>query len=594
MNPTHVKLLHKAQALDRSGKAAEAATAYRAFLRLQPGHASAWADYAGKLLQLNRLEEAQQACDAALRIAPQTLSARINLGCVQMRQGHLNEAEYQFRSVLMVDSHRFDARLCLGECLLNKRDLEKIWDVLTEGIPQGSTNAHYAPLRPRHAELWAIFSTTLYEAQQWEDAEKACRAALAIDPHTFMAQANLGSIRMAQSRFEEAEAFLRRLVADHPQEEAARLLLITCLTRIGDLASASQEISKAIQRNPTSLAVHNSVTGTYYNRGRWAEYRAEVERFRKADPTSAHPDWEQGLVDLLFGNMPQGWERYEARLRLPPESKQQRSFAQPAWSGGSLAGKTLLLWAEQGLGDTLMFLRYLPLVKARGGRVFLEVQSALVEVALTCAGADVVIPKGATLPPFDLQCSLMSLPWVFKTELATIPADIPYLDVPETVPHRQVLLECLNQAKEQTRIGLVWAGRPGYGRDFERSLPAATLAPLAALPDVAWFSLQLGKQDLPPLPNLTSLAPLLENFADTAYVLSGMDLVITVDTAVAHLAGALGIPTLLLLSFQPDFRWLLEREDSPWYPSIRLYRQPDYGDWKSVVARILNDLTQGT
>ena len=213
-------------------------------------------------------------------------------------------------------------------------------------------------------------------------------------------------------------------------------------------------------------------------------------------------------------------------------------------------------------------------------------------MAATCKGVDFVIPKGAPLPPFDLQSSLLSLPRIFRTELGTIPAEVPYLDVPGEVPHRQAILECLTLAQEHTRIGLVWAGTPGHGRDFERSLPATSLAPLAALPGVSWFSFQLGRQEVPPLPDLTSLAPLLRNFSDTAYGLSGMDLLITVDTSVAHLAGALGIPTLLLLSFQPDFRWMLDRDDSPWYPTLRLYRQPAYGDWGAVVQQVVDDLTQ--
>ena len=297
----------------------------------------------------------------------------------------------------------------------------------------------------------------------------------------------------------------------------------------------------------------------------------------------------------MFGNMPVGWERYEARLKVPGELRlQERGFAQPAWQGEPFHGKTLLLWAEQGLGDALMFIRYLPLVKALGGRVFLETWPTLMGVAATCAGVDSLVPKGAPAPQFDLQASLLSLPWIFRTDLSSIPAEVPYLNVPDDVPHRQPLLERLASASESTRIGLVWAGSPGHVRDFERSVPVAALAPLAALSGVTWFSFQLGKLEIPLLPNLISLAPFLKNFSDTAYALSGMDLLITVDTAVAHLAGALGIPTLLLLSFQPDFRWLLDRNDSPWYPTVRLYRQSAYGDWGSVIQQVLQELTEGS
>jgi tetratricopeptide (TPR) repeat protein len=486
-----------------------------------------------------------------------------------------------------------DAHLFLAECLLNKQDLVNVRKVLDEANRPGAMAGRFSVLQPRHAELWAIYGLALLEGQQLGKAEEACNTALQIDSRNLRATANLGSIRMAQGHLEEAEGWFRRLVADHPKYDNARLLLITCLTRKGNLDLADQEIATVIQQEPTSFSVHKSVMGSYYSRGRWAEYRAEIERFRKVDPTSAHLDFEQSFVDLLFGDMLQGWERYEARFKVPKEWRlKQRTFAQPAWNGESFPGKTLLLWAEQGFGDTLMFIRYLPLVKALGGQVILRTQPALVDVAATCRGVDGVFPEKASLPPFDLQASLMSLPALFRTELSSVPAEIPYLDVPTEVPHRQAILELLTQAQGNTRIGLVWAGSPGHVRDDERSLSATSLAPLAELPGVTWFSFQLGRLEVPPLPSLVSLAPFLKNFSATAYALSGMDLVITVDTSVAHLAGALGIPTLLLLAFQPDFRWMLDRDDSPWYPTLRLYRQPAYGDWESVIRQVVGDLTQ--
>ncbi len=591
MNPKHLKLLKKARALDLAGSAGKAAVAYNQFLQLVPGQADVWADYAGQLMGLGQLEEAQAACATALGLNPGQITAQINLACILMRLDRLDEAVCQLHSVLRVDPSRLDARLNLVECLLNKRDLANVQQELDEANRTGAMSGISASLQAHHAQLWAIFSTELFEAQKYDDSEQACHAALQLDSHNFMARSNLGSIRMAQGRLGEAEVLLRRLVTEHPGYGPGRLLLITCLVRAGDLDHTRQETVRAIQLEPGSLAVHKSVVGAFYNLGSWADYKAEIERFRMVDPGSAHPDWEQSLVDLLHCDMPRGWERYEARLRLPLESKPQRTFTQPAWQGGSFAGKTLLLWAEQGLGDTLMFVRYLPWVKALGGEVILEAQSDLIDLAVSCGGSDAVVPRGGPTPPFDLHASLMSLPWIFRTELSSIPAEVPYLDVPEKVPHRSALLECLAVAPGDTKIGLVWAGRPGYGRDFERSLPADYLAPLAALAGVAWFSFQLGRQELPSLPNLVSLAPFLKNFSDTAYALTGMDLLITVDTAVAHLAGALGVPTLLLLPHQPDFRWMLGRDDSPWYPSLRLYRQPAYGDWDSVIQRVVADLT---
>ena len=592
VKPDHLMLLRRARDLELAGRAVEATVAYRKFLAREPGHADAWADQAGQLLKLGQLEEAQKACATALALKPDHLAARTNLGAVLLRLEQLDEAELHLRRALSENPKQLDARLFLAECLLHKRDLVSAGRVLREGQGAAALAGSYSGLRPLYAELWAIYSLSLFEAGEVPGALEACHAALQLDPHNFTAKSNLGSIRMAQGHLDEAEGVFRSLLSDHPRSETPRLLLITCLGRKGDLEGSRLEMAPALRSDPKNLTVHKTVLSTLYNFGCWPEYTAEIDRFRRVDPTSAHSDWEQSEVDLLFGNMPQGWEKFEARLKVSAESKPKRTFVEPAWKGESFEGKALLLWAEQGLGDALMFIRYLPLVKALGGRVVLETWPALLDVAATCVGADVLIARGEALPPFDLQASLLSLPWIFRTELSTIPAEIPYLTVPDHVPLRAALVDCLAQAEAVTRIGLVWAGRPGHGRDFERSLPAEALAPLAALTGVAWFSFQLGKQDLPPLPNLVSLAPLIKNFSSTAYALSGMDLLITVDTSVAHLAGAMGIPTFLLLPFQPDFRWMLDRDDSPWYPAMRLYRQPAYGDWDSVLHQVVADLTQ--
>jgi len=595
LNPHHVKLLQKAQALERSGRTLDASNAYRAFLRQVPEHPDGWSDLAGQLIKLSRLEEAQEASESALALDPGHLSARINLGIILMRKDQLGESERHLRQVLEAAPRRMDAQLFLAECLLNRKNLDAAEQILTAVHPGGPSAGSYAPLRHLHAELWAILGLALLEVQRFPRAEEACRMALRIEPSNLRAKANVGSIHMAQGRLVEAERQFRMLLSEHPSDANARLLLITCLARKGDLVLADQEIAKVLQQEPNNAVVHKSLTGIYYTLGRWDDYRAEIARYRTVDPTSAYLDYEESFADLIFGDMRQGWQRFEARLTIQKElSLNRRSFAQPAWRGETFEGKTILLWAEQGLGDTLMFLRYVPLVKARGGRVIVEAQTPLLDVAATCPGADIIIPKGAPWVPFDLQASLMSLPHLFHTELATVPAEVPYLGVPEEVPHRQGLQACLDQACDRTRIGLVWAGSPGHGRDFERSLPSAFLEPLATLPGVAWFGFQVGNQDTPPLPGLTPLAPLFENFSDTAYALNAMDLLITVDTSVAHLAGAMGIPTFLLLSYQPDYRWMLVRSDSPWYPTMRLYRQPAYGDWQSVIRQVIADLTQDT
>ena len=360
----------------------------------------------------------------------------------------------------------------------------------------------------------------------------------------------------------------------------------------GELDKARLILEDLLREHPEHPQAHRALAALMIKETNWPGLRREMEReFVKYPPDVA--EYERGYVSLLFGEMPQGWDLYESRLRIPGKVTPGRTFMQPRWAGEPFSGKTLLLHFEQGLGDTFMFVRYAPLVKARGGRVLLLAQKQLADVVATCPGIDAVIVEGDPLPAFDLHLPLPSLPFVFRTDLASIPADVPYLDVPPRVPHRDQLRALLAASEKKTRVGCVWAGSPLHRRDSERSIACDLLAPLAEVPDVSWFSFQYLPGAKAPLPGLVSLAPVLETFSDTAYGLSGMDLIITVDTALAHLAGAMGIPVLLLVHFQPDFRWMLYRNDSPWYPSLRIYRQASPGDWGMVIQNVLADLSGG-
>jgi hypothetical protein len=261
-----------------------------------------------------------------------------------------------------------------------------------------------------------------------------------------------------------------------------------------------------------------------------------------------------------------------------------RSFTQPLWRGEPIEGKRILLHAEQGLGDTLQFLRYVPMVQARGGAVVLDVQGTLRRLAAQLPGLSVLISQGEA--GFDWQCPLMSLPLAFGTTVDTIPADIPYLTIPEEA---QQAAARRDWPEEGIRIGLVWSGNPKYVDDQSRSIPLTLFAQHVALEGAHLYSLQLGAAaeqiDNAGVP-VTDLREAIGDMADTAALVQHLDLVITVDTAVAHLAGALGRRTWILLPFAPDWRWLTQRQDSPWYPTARLFRQPRPGDWDAVMANV--------
>ncbi len=254
-----------------------------------------------------------------------------------------------------------------------------------------------------------------------------------------------------------------------------------------------------------------------------------------------------------------------------------------------MAGKTILLHAEQGFGDSIQFLRYLPLVAAKGARIVLELPDSLVPLLGAGDGVAAIVRRGQSLPPFDLHCPLMSLPLAFGTTLATIPAAVPYLQAP---PERVAAWRAQMPRTAVPRVGLVWSGKPSHRNDHNRSLALARLAPLLAQANVEFVSLQhdVRDTDKAALDNAAILRPDFTDFADTAAVIETLDLVVAVDTAVAHLAGSLAKPLWLLLPFCPDWRWMLDRTDCPWYPSARLFRQPRLGDWDSVIEGLCEAL----
>ncbi len=279
-------------------------------------------------------------------------------------------------------------------------------------------------------------------------------------------------------------------------------------------------------------------------------------------------------------------------LKLAPAG-QNPALSEPRWDGQDLHGRTILLLYEQGLGDAIQFVRYAPLVSQRGGRAVIQCQGELVRLLRSNPDLGKVIPLGATPPPFDVQCPLVSLPFVFRTDLRTIPASVPYLH-PEPG-----LIDSWRQqlalSSAGLNIGLAWAGNPLFREDRTRSIELRQLVPLGAVPGVSFYSFQKSSAadqaiSPPPPMKLTPLGPELHDFADTAAALSLMDLVITTDTSIAHLAGALARPVWVMLQFVPDWRWLLDRNDTPWYPTMRLFRQTSLGDWPDVIDRVAKSL----
>jgi Tfp pilus assembly protein PilF len=443
---------------------------------------------------------------------------------------------------------------------------------------------------PRDAGAWAHLGGELGNLGRLAEGAEACRRALALQPTQVDGLVNLGLALSRQEQYGEAEGCFRRALAQQPQDIYARLALAECQIQTNRPEEALAQLERILAAAPAHVAAFKRMAMVHHLSGNWAGLLATLDRWIAAVPNSPEQRWERGSLRMFEGRLIEGWEDFEARFQVEAQRVSLLGpFKEPRWTGEPFPGKTLLLHWEQGFGDTFMFIRFAKLAKARGGRVVAVVQPILADVIATCEGLDAVYRHGEELPPFDLQLPVMSLPWVFRTEEATIPAEVPYLGVPEVVPNREVFQRIFAIPTDRIRIGYVWAGNSGNLNDHTRSMPFDSLAPLAALPGVAWHCFQLPVPEAQPLPSVP-LSPLLSSFSDTAFALSHMDLVLTVDTAVAHLAGALGLPTFLMLRYGSEWRWQMDRPDSPWYPTMRIYRQKAPGDWDSLVAQIVADL----
>jgi tetratricopeptide (TPR) repeat protein len=352
---------------------------------------------------------------------------------------------------------------------------------------------------------------------------------------------------------------------------------------------------RAITLWPDHADAHNNRGQVLRELERYDEALASYDRALALRPKHVMAHCNAAALRLLTGDFERGWAHSEWRWLKKSVMPTQRNFSQPAWNGRDpIAGKTILIHSEQGLGDTIQFCRYVPLLAARGAQVIFEVQKPLQTLMASLGGAAQVVPKGGPLPACDLHCPLVSLPLAFGTRLETIPSATGYLSAPaQHVTTWQSRLE----GKPHPRIGLVWSGNPGHERDRERSIGLRTFVPLldAFGDDVTFFSLQKDVRAaddalLKERADILDYGNALEDFSDTAALISHLDLVISVDTSIAHLAGALGKPAWILLTYFPDWRWLLGRDDSPWYPTARLFRQDESRAWDGVMARVRHAL----
>jgi tetratricopeptide (TPR) repeat protein len=524
-----------------------------------------------------RLREAEKIYARVLKAAPQNFDALNLLGTVKLQQGHASEAHRLFGAAVKANPGVAQGWSHLGQALYMLKRAPEALECLDKALALAPDNAD---IRYQHANLLLSLGRSADALAEFQAV--LARAPQHVEAHinSGLAQAALGSSEAALASFDAALA----LAPGHPAAQFNRGVALLKLGRYAD----------ALAANDAALTAASEHIGALLNRGkalaqlnRLGEAVASYDKaiaLRK-DYADAHLNAAQALLTL--GDYRRGFEEYEWRWRRTGMPA-QKSRGRPLWRGEyPLARKTILLHAEQGLGDTIQFARYVPLVAAMGATVVLEVQPELKSLMARLTGATAVIGRDEAPPPFDVHCPLGSLPQALQTELATVPAHIPYLAADEARVTKWT--ERLGRLT-QPRVALAWSGNPNHDNDRNRSIPIAKLAPLFTSP-VSFISIQrdVRTDDAAPLAAASRVTPIgdaLTDFSDTAAVLAQCDLVIAVDTAVAHLAGAMGRPVWVLVPFAPDWRWTLNGDATPWYPTARLFRQSEVGDWGGVIARL--------
>lgn len=590
-------------------------------VELQPGNTVHHSNMAGALRALGRRDEAIASYRQALQLEPDSLDVHNQLGVLLGECGDLTGAEAHYRLVLRhpagldlnVARAHVDARFNLANLLARRKQFDDAIAEFRQVLRQ----------RPDFVAAHCNLGVVLFDLSAFEECERCYREALRLNPTFAEARTNLGGLLIKlgrldeaevhlreacklrsdfagafsnlgdllrlQGRLEEAEAYCREALRLDPDYVPAQLTLGNALREAGRFHDAEPCYRAALAHDPALPEALNNLGTLLYDLGRADEAIPTLRTAVSQRPDYADAHFNLGVSLLLAGQFDEGWREYEWRWKQAKKKLHLRDFSEPLWNGEDIGDRVLLLHAEQGLGDTLQFVRFVPAIAA-GRRVVLEVQRPLMPLLTGLPGLECIVARGDPLPPFDLHCPLLSLPRLLGTTLETIPREAPYL---RADPQRAAAWRERVGQLDGLRVGLVWAGNQTMSGDNRRSLPLERFSELADLPGVSFVSLQkgAGASQLPPRGlSLHDWTNDLHDFGETAALIEALDLVISVDTGVVHLAGALGRPVWLLNRFDRCWRWLLNRDDSPWYPSLRQFRQIQPGDWTSVLRNVRAEL----
>jgi hypothetical protein len=584
--PAHADAINLLGAIAlQTGDARRAADLFEQAMLLDASNVGACSNHALALWQLGQLEGALASYDQVVALKSDLSEAHFNRGQVLYQLGRSEAALDSFERAITAEAGYAEAheRCAALQCELGR------WDAALQDYDQ------VIGLVPDYEQAHFGRANVHAHQKRWDLALADYDRALEIRPDYAEAHSNRGVVLWSMGCFEAAAASHCQALQLRPGHAESYADLGNALQGLGRLEPAVASYRQALEIRADLPEVHYNLGVALTDLKKWDASMDCYERAISLRPGFTEAHRNRAMLQLLLGNFEDGWQEYEWRRKMNT-SEANRGFAQPLWLGDQpLGGKTILLYGEQGLGDTLQFCRYARWVAQLGAEVQLEVQAPLTGLLTRLDGVSRVISRGESLPDVDYQCALLSLPLAFKTRIDTIPSSIRYLDSDRAkVQHWQALLSASPGENGRPRIGLAWSGNPRHRNDRRRNITLEQL--LERLPPgPRYVSLQkdVRPEDWRTLqshPEVLSFAEELRDFNETAALCECLDLVISVDTSVAHLSCALGKRSWILLPFVPDWRWLLDRVDSPWYPTARLYRQQRQEDWGSVLQRIADDL----